>query len=61
MSAPVSYTLTDAAATTGYSIDIIRRAVRSGDLATVAPKVNGKPVARPVILHTELVRWLHTT
>ena len=58
MTAPVSYNYAEAAAASGYSIDIIRRAVRAGDLATVAPKVNGKPLSRPVILAAELARWL---
>ena len=58
MTTPVAYTLAGAATATGYSIDVIRRAVRKGDLVTHAPKVGGTRVARPVILHDDLMRWL---
>lgn len=60
MTAPVSYTLEAAASASGYSIDVIRRAVRAGDLATARPKVNGKPVGRPVVLADELQRWVRS-
>ncbi len=56
----LSFTIAEAAQSTGYSIDVIRRAVRAGDLAAVAPKVNGRNLSRPVIVATELERWLNS-
>jgi len=58
MTTPAAYTLDDAARASGYSVDVIRRAVRAGDLATVTPVVGGKRISRPVILASELTRWL---
>lgn len=58
MTAVRSYSYAGAAQATGYSIDVIKRAVRAGDLRTVTPKVAGRHLSKPVILAAELERWL---
>jgi len=59
MNAPViSYSKADAAMAVGVSVDVINRAIRAGDLAPAKPTVNGKPVAKVVILAAELERWV---
>lgn len=58
--ARLSFTFAEAAASTGYSLDVIRRAVRAGDIATVAPLVNGLAISRRVITSPELTRWLES-
>lgn len=50
----IAYTLEEAAAACGYSIDTIRRAVRKSEL--VARYANSKPV----IMATELIEWLES-
>lgn len=55
----LSFTFAEAAVSTGYSVDVIRRAVRAGDLASVAPIINGRNLSRPVIVAAELERWLN--
>lgn len=52
MTAPVSYTVQGAAEASGLSADVIRRAVKSGDL------VAHYPTSRPVILRDELEAWI---
>ena len=51
----VAYTIKDAATAAGVSQDVIRRAIRSGDL------VANYPTSRPVILRTELEAWIAAT
>lgn len=53
----LAYNAHEAADATGVSVDVIRRAVRSGDLAVVNPKVDGKPIAKWLIPAPELARW----
>lgn len=48
----LSYTIREAAETTGYSEDTIRRAIRCGDLPVI------RKTSRPVILRTDLEAWL---
>lgn len=56
----IGYSVTEAAAMTGLSVEAIRRAYRAGDLGTARPRINGKPITKPVVItHEELVRWLH--
>lgn len=55
----VSYNLDGAAAATGISVDVIRRATRSGDLPVHYPRVDGKPIARPLIRAADLDRWVN--
>jgi hypothetical protein len=50
--ARIAYTYADAAEATGVSIDVIRRAVRAGDL------VPAYPTTRPVLLADDLRDWL---
>jgi hypothetical protein len=54
---PITYDVTSAAAATGVSTDVIRRAIRAGDLATRSPKVNGRQISKPLIPADELRRW----
>lgn len=54
MSAPLAYTIADAAAAVGVSDRVIRRAIDKGDLTV------RYPTSRPVILADELREWLAT-
>ena len=54
----LAYTVKEASESTGYSRDIIDRAINSGDLATLDPRVDGKPIRVRTISATELKRWL---
>lgn len=56
----ISFNLQEAAISTGYSVDVLRRAIRAGDLATSAPQVDGRTVARRVIKADELERWVES-
>lgn len=58
--ARLSFTLAEAAESTGYSIDVIRRAIRAGDILTVAPLVNGRTISRRMITYSELARWVES-
>ena len=50
----IAYTLEEAAAACGYSVDTIRRAVRKSEM--VARYANSKPV----IMASELTEWLES-
>ena len=54
MSAPLAYTIADAAAAVGVSDRVIRRAIDKGDLTV------RYPTSRPIILADELRDWLAT-
>lgn len=54
----IAYSFAQAAEATGYSYDVIRRAVNAGDIATKVGTINGRGVAKPVILRAALERWL---
>lgn len=56
---PITYNVADAATATGVSPDVIRRAIRAGDLATTSPKVDGRQISKPLIPAAELRRWAH--
>jgi hypothetical protein len=58
MTAPVSYSLEGAAAATGLSMKTISRAIHAGDLPVTYPRVNGRPLAKPVILAVALQEWV---
>lgn len=58
--AVVSLTLQGAADAVGVSVDVIRRAVRAGDLVAVYPRVGGRTVSRPVIRLEDLRAWVAT-
>lgn len=53
----ITYDVREAADATGVSMDVIRRAIRAGDLATRSPKINGRQIAKPLIPADELRRW----
>lgn len=55
MTERLSYNVADAAAATGVSPDVIRRAVRNGDIPV------HYPTSRPVILRADLEAWLAST
>lgn len=54
----VSYSFTGAAKATGYSEDVIRRAVNAGNLTPRYPEVAGRQLTKPVLEHAELMRWV---
>lgn len=56
--APVSYDIPGAAAASGVSTDVIRRAVNAGDIEVRYPIVNGRAIAKPLIEVDELRRWV---
>lgn len=53
----ITFNAAEAAEATGVSVDVIRRAVRAGDIATVTPLLNGKPMSKWLIPAAELARW----
>lgn len=57
MTTRISYSIKDAAEATGISVDIIKRAIRSGDLKTHRPVVAKREIAKDFIAHIDLERW----
>lgn len=57
MTAPVAYTAKTAAEATGVSVDVIKRAIRAGDIKTSRPRVAGREIAKDLIPAAELERW----
>lgn len=57
----LAYSYAEAASASGVSVDIIKRAVKAGDLKTVAGTIGGVRVAKPVILAADLAAWLRPT
>ena len=55
---PVAFSYDTAALATGLSPNVIRRAVRGGDLAVKYVRVDGREVSKPVIERAELERWV---
>lgn len=55
---PVSLSFDDAARDTGLSVDLIRRAVRSGDLSARYVEIDGRQITKPVILRDDLHAWI---
>jgi len=51
---PVSYDVAGAAAATGMSVDVIRRAIRTGALPA------HYPTSKPLILATDLHAWVES-
>jgi hypothetical protein len=60
MAGQISYSRKQAAEQTGVSVDTLDRAIKAGDLATLHPPIDGKPIASPLIEHGELIRWLRS-
>lgn len=54
----LSYSVAEAAATLGVSQDVIRRAMKAGDISVVYPKVGKRNLSKPLIPATELEAWL---
>lgn len=59
--ARISYNIDGAAQATGYSADVIRRAIRAGEIPTRYPEIDGRKLSRPVILAADLTAWLTGT
>ncbi|QOR47608.1 helix-turn-helix domain-containing protein [Trueperella pecoris] len=57
----LSYSLKEAAEATGLSEDVVRRAVRAGELPTLHPTVDGRKITKILIPATALREWLGTT
>ncbi|MFV0634618.1 hypothetical protein [Demequina sp.] len=55
---PEVYILKSASEASGLSVELIRRAVRAGDLRVSNPRVAGRPISKFVIDADELRRWL---
>ena len=55
---PVSFSYETAAAATGLSVDVLKRAVRTGDLEPRYPVVEGRAIAKPVFERAELERFI---
>lgn len=56
----LSYTVATAADATGLSQDVIRRAIKAGNLAVIYPKVGTRALAKPLIPAAELDAWLRS-
>lgn len=54
MDKPIAYNVTKAAEQAGVSVDVIRQAIKNGDL------IARYPTSRPVIQRSELEEWLDT-
>lgn len=55
--ARITYDVASASEATGVSPDVIRRAIRAGDLAATSPRVDGRAISKPLIPAAELERW----
>ena len=55
---PVSFSYETAAAATGLSVSILKKAVNRGDLVPRYVVVDGQPVAKPVFERAELERFV---
>lgn len=56
----LSYTYEDASDATGISVRSLKRAVRSGELKTLSPRVKANtPLDRVLFDPAELERWLN--
>jgi len=55
---PSAFSVETAALASGVSEDIIRRAIRAGDLQISNPKVNGKPITKNLIPRADLEAWI---
>lgn len=55
---PISFDWRGASAATGLSADMIMRAVRAGDLVAHYPVIDGRTVAKPLILANDLRAWI---
>lgn len=58
MTAVVSVNVKDAAEATGLSVDVIKRAIKAGDLRTGRPTIDGREIQKVVIPVAELERWI---
>lgn len=56
--AGISYDYETAGTVTGFSKDIIEKAVKAGELDRHYVTIDGKPVRRPVVMHDDLHAWV---
>lgn len=54
----LAYSVREAAEATGVGVDTVKRAIRSGDLPTKSPRVDGRRVNKYVILAADLEAWI---
>lgn len=57
----LSYGLKEAATATGLSEDVLRRAVRAGELRTLTPTLEGRKITKILIPADALQEWLGIT
>lgn len=55
-----AYSMDEAAAEVGVSLDTIKRAIRGGQLVKIHPLAGkpAKPIAKTLIRHEDLMAWL---
>jgi excisionase family DNA binding protein len=56
----IAYTRKQAAEQVGVSVDVIDRAIRSGDVRATRPMVDGRRISTVLVTHEELLRWVTT-
>jgi hypothetical protein len=56
--APVSFDAAGAAQASGLSVQVIRRAMRAGDLPVHYPEVDGRQIDKPLIDAEDLRAWV---
>ncbi len=56
--APVAFDVKGAAAASGISEQVIRRAINAGDLLPHYPDVDGRQIDKPLILADDLRAWI---
>lgn len=55
---PVSYSYETASVATGLSVDVLKRAVRSGDLVPRYVVIDGTQITKPVFERAEVARFV---
>ena len=58
MTGKLAYSVPEAAEAVGVSREIINRAINAGDLIASKPRVNGREIAKRVILAADLEAWV---
>lgn len=55
---PIAISYEQASILTGYAINTLKAAVKSGDLKPTTPKIDGKGIQKITFFPEELRRWL---
>lgn len=58
MADQISYSVDQAAESTGVSDTVIRRAMRAGDLIARYPVIDGESITKPLIYRADLDEWI---